>query len=59
MKLFTYGTLMFPEVWERISIGPFPSRPATLRGYSIFRVRDALYPGILRSKNGAVVNGLL
>lgn len=59
MNLFTYGTLMFPEVWKRIAIGEFPARSATLLGYAAYRVRDALYPGIVRSGNGSFVEGLL
>lgn len=59
MHLFTYGTLTFPEVWDRISIGMFPSRPAILRGYSMFRVKDAVYPGIIRSDTGSEVHGVL
>lgn len=57
MNLFTYGTLMFPEVWERIAIGEFPAQEASLPGYAIFRVRDALYPGIVQSDNGSIVTG--
>lgn len=59
MKLFTYGTLMFPEVWRRISIGEFPSQPATLYGYEIYGVKDAVYPGIVRTNGNSVVKGLL
>lgn len=59
MHLFTYGTLTFPEVWDRISIGMFPSRPAILRGYSMFRVKDAVYPGIIRSDAVSEVHGVL
>ena len=52
--LFTYGTLMFQEVWQAIvcpdDVGrDFPSTPARLDGYQIFRVKDALYPGIIKS----------
>ena len=59
MHLFTYGTLTFPEVWQRISMGTFPSRPAVLRGYSMFRVKDAVYPGIVRSDANSEVSGIL
>lgn len=59
MNLFTYGTLMFPEVWQRISIGEFPAQPATLRGYEIYCVKDALYPGIVCTENDSIVNGLM
>lgn len=59
MNLFTYGTLMFPEVWQRISIGEFPAQPASLRGYEIYYVKGALYPGIIRTDRDSIVSGLL
>lgn len=59
MRLFTYGTLMFPEVWQRISIGVFPAEPAVLRGYAMYRVKDAVYPGIIRADTGPEVHGLV
>ena len=59
MRLFTYGTLTFPEVWQRISVGTFPSRTAVLKGYSLFRVKEAVYPGIIRSNSASDVHGLL
>jgi gamma-glutamylcyclotransferase (GGCT)/AIG2-like uncharacterized protein YtfP len=59
MHLFTYGTLMFPEVWQRISIGSFSSQPAVLHGYSMYRVKDVVYPGIIRCETDSEVHGLL
>jgi gamma-glutamylcyclotransferase (GGCT)/AIG2-like uncharacterized protein YtfP len=59
MHLFTYGTLTFPAVWERISVGTFPSRPAVLQGYAMYRVKDAVYPGIVRSDTKSAVQGVL
>lgn len=59
MNLFTYGTLMFPEVWQRIDVGEFPSKPATLPGFAIYRVRDAVFPGIVRAEPGDKVTGLV
>jgi gamma-glutamylcyclotransferase (GGCT)/AIG2-like uncharacterized protein YtfP len=59
MHLFAYGTLTFPEVWDRISVGTFPSRPAVLHGYAMYRVKDAVYPGILLSNPDAEVPGVL
>ncbi len=59
MHLFTYGTLMFPEVWQRISIGSFPAQPAVLRGYSMYRVKDAVYPGIICGETDSEVRGML
>ncbi|MCG8451284.1 MAG: gamma-glutamylcyclotransferase [Pirellulales bacterium] len=57
LNLFTYGTLMFPEVWKRIHIGEFPAVPATLRGFAIYRVRDAVFPGIVRADDTKQVTG--
>ena len=59
MHLFTYGTLMFPEVWRRISVGELPSQPAVLRGYAMYRVKNAVYPGIIRCEPTSAVQGLL
>jgi gamma-glutamylcyclotransferase (GGCT)/AIG2-like uncharacterized protein YtfP len=59
MHLFTYGTLMFPEVWQRISMEMFPGQPATLRGYSMYRVKDAVYPGIICAELSSEVRGVL
>lgn len=59
MHLFTYGTLMFPEVWQRISIEIFPGQPAVVRGYSIYRVKDAVYPGIIAGEPENEVQGMI
>lgn len=50
---------MFPEVWQRISIGLVSSQPATLRGYSMFRVKDAVYPGITCCDFATEVRGVV
>jgi gamma-glutamylcyclotransferase (GGCT)/AIG2-like uncharacterized protein YtfP len=47
MHLFTYGTLMFPEVWKTVVGKEFPTVPAALPGYQIFRVAGAVFPGIV------------
>jgi gamma-glutamylcyclotransferase (GGCT)/AIG2-like uncharacterized protein YtfP len=47
MHLFTYGTLMFPEVWQAVVGRQFETTPAQLPGYEIYRVAGALYPGII------------
>ena len=57
LHLFAYGTLTFPEVWKRISLGEFESLPASLHGYSIYRVRDAVFPGIIAEGESTVVEG--
>jgi len=59
MDLFTYGTLMFAEVWQRIGIEQPTGQPATLPGYAIYRIRDALIPGIIHTSPRDHVRGVL
>ena len=63
MHLFTYGTLTFPEVWQRIAVcdpdSKTDSEPATLHGFAIFRVKDAVFPGIIRAREADFVKGVL
>ena len=56
MHVFTYGTLMEPAVMEVVTGRRFVSRPAVLRGYARFRIRGAVYPGIIVTP-GAVTEG--
>ncbi len=46
MNLFTYGTLMFPEVMEAVIGKPCESVGAVLKGYRRVRVLGRPYPGI-------------
>lgn len=59
MHLFAYGTLTFPEVWQRIAVCEVISEPARLNGFAIYRVRDAVFPGIVRAREADVVRGVL
>ncbi len=58
-SLFTYGTLTFAKVWQRIGIGPFESQPATLHGYAAYRLQDAVFPGIVPASDEDFVTGVL
>jgi len=46
MNLFTYGSLMFPDVWQRVAGEAFPTRTATLADFAAWRVRRETYPGL-------------
>jgi len=59
MHLFTYGTLTFPEVWQRIAVQEAVAERAELTGFAIYRVRDAVFPGIVRASQEDVVAGVL
>ena len=56
--VFTYGSLMFAEVWQRVVRGQYRSMPVTLAGHARFAVRDETYPGMIE-RTGAQVVGVL
>lgn len=56
--IFTYGSLMFPEVWQRVVSNRYASMGATLHGYQRYAMRDDTYPGIVADAEAAV-SGLL
>jgi len=52
MNVFVYGTLLVPKIWEAVTLTPgLVSHPATLAGYEIRRVSDAVYPVIFASSD--------
>ncbi|HEX8884050.1 MAG TPA: gamma-glutamylcyclotransferase family protein, partial [Noviherbaspirillum sp.] len=57
-NVFTYGSLMFAEVWQPLVSGRYPSGPAVLAGYRRFAVPGVTYPGIVAAP-GQEVAGLL
>jgi gamma-glutamylcyclotransferase (GGCT)/AIG2-like uncharacterized protein YtfP len=59
MHVFTYGTLMFPEVWRAVVGRQFESVEGRAAGYAIFRVRDAVFPGIVAADEGSHVSGVV
>jgi gamma-glutamylcyclotransferase (GGCT)/AIG2-like uncharacterized protein YtfP len=58
MHVFTYGSLMFPQVWTRVVTGRYESVAATLVGHARFAVHEQDYPGMTRSAS-ASVDGVL
>lgn len=58
MNLFTYGSLMFPDVWQRVAGQSFPAQPATLPGFAAWKVRGETYPG-LAPEPGEETSGLV
>jgi len=59
MHLFTYGTLIFPEVWQAVVGRPFATIAGHVSGYALHRVRDAVYPGMVATTTGAPVAGIV
>ena len=58
MNLFAYGTLMFPEVWERVVGRSFRTEAAVLADYAAWQVRGGLFP-VLVAAAGDVTHGLV
>lgn len=58
-NIFTYGSLMFPEVWERVVGSTYPVSPARLDGYLRRQARAEIYPVIVQQGAGNHVEGML
>jgi gamma-glutamylcyclotransferase (GGCT)/AIG2-like uncharacterized protein YtfP len=58
MNLFTYGSLMFPEVWNRVTGQPLTGLPATLHGHAARRLRGESYPALVPDPS-AKTHGIL
>jgi gamma-glutamylcyclotransferase (GGCT)/AIG2-like uncharacterized protein YtfP len=59
MHVFTYGTLMFPEVWQAVVGRSFETVEGTAAGFEVFRVRDAVFPGITVGSGACSVPGIV
>lgn len=59
MHVFTYGSLMFPDVWNVVVGKQFATMDGTARGYAIYRVREAVFPGITPAAAHDVVSGVV
>ncbi len=59
MQVFTYGTLMFPEIWQAVVGREFSCLRGHAAGFRIFCVRDAVYPGILAAAPTDTVEGVV
>jgi gamma-glutamylcyclotransferase (GGCT)/AIG2-like uncharacterized protein YtfP len=59
MHVFTYGTLMFPEVWQAVVGRRFETVDGTAAGFAIYRVVDAVFPGITAADERDAVRGVV
>jgi gamma-glutamylcyclotransferase (GGCT)/AIG2-like uncharacterized protein YtfP len=53
-NVFTYGSLMYPQVWDRVVRGRYASAAARLQGYRRLALVSASYPGIVAGDGGSV-----
>jgi Gamma-glutamyl cyclotransferase, AIG2-like len=51
-NVFTYGSLMFAPVWQKIVCGRYESVPASAPGLARYRVQSEPYPGAILSADG-------
>ncbi len=51
-NVFTYGSLMFAPVWQKIVRGHYQSLPASAPGLIRFSVQSEPYPGAILSADG-------
>ncbi len=58
INLFTYGSLMYSEVWQKIVTGQYQSQAASLSGFARYGVKSQSYPGI-KPKSQAITSGLI
>lgn len=54
MHIFTYGSLMFPEIWQRVVRGNYLSATATLSDHARYALADDTYPGMVAQADAAV-----
>lgn len=52
--VFTYGSLMFPQVWERVVRGRYRSAPAGVHGHVRYALAGETYPGMIAHPVGTV-----
>lgn len=59
MHVFTYGTLMFPEVWRAVVGREFETVAGSAAGFANYRVVDAVFPGIVAAAAADCVHGVV
>lgn len=55
--VFTYGSLMFPVVWQRVVQASYRSNEATILGFKRVRVRGEHYPALIIDANALALRG--
>lgn len=52
--IFTYGSLMFPQVWQRVVRGSYRSAPATMHDHTRYALQGETYPGMIAEAGSSV-----
>lgn len=56
--VFTYGSLMFGQIWSRVVRGEYASTRAVAAGHARYAIKDETYPGMI-AQSGGTVEGVL
>jgi gamma-glutamylcyclotransferase (GGCT)/AIG2-like uncharacterized protein YtfP len=59
VNIFTYGTLMFEEIWSQVTAGEYDRIPAILSGYDRKLARGEVYPVLYPSTDISLVEGFV
>lgn len=59
MHVFTYGSLMFPEVWNKVVQGTYESAKGTLHGHRRRSLLEESYPVVFEGAPSERVAGLV
>lgn len=57
-QLFTYGSLMYPQVWQRVVRGMYRSVAAVVAGHARYGIIGETYPAMVEQAD-AVVSGVV
>ena len=58
-NVFTYGSLMFDEVWQQVVSGNYQKLNATLYGHARKAIKHEVYPALIKSAADSSVNGIV
>lgn len=59
MNIFTYGSLMYRPVWERVVSGAYQAVNGTIRGYARRRIMNEVHPALVHARSGSAVRGVV
>lgn len=59
MHLFTYGSLMFPQVWTTVVRGNYQKQPARLHGHQRRSIKGETYPAAVAASAADFIDGQL
>lgn len=59
MHLFTYGSLMFSQVWTTVVRGEYKKQPARLQGHQRRRIKGETYPAAIAAGLDNFIDGQL